>query len=63
LEPDRVNIFRLKRPYILTAFYLFFTIIIGMFASFLPLNGIECNIAFNLHNFAQKMIGIQVFKS
>jgi len=58
-----VNSYRLKRPYILTAVYLFITIMIGMFVSFLPLNGIECSIVFNLQNFAQKTIGIQVFQA
>jgi undecaprenyl-diphosphatase len=36
---------------------------IGVFVSFLPLNGIECTIVFNLQNFAQKTIGIQVFQT
>lgn len=58
-----MNSCRLKRPYVLTAVYLFITIMIGMFVSFLPLNGIECNIASNLQNFAQKTIGIQVFQA
>jgi len=58
-----VNSCRLKRPYVLTAVYLFITIMIGVFVSFLPLNGIEYNIVFNLQNFAQKTIGIQVFQA
>lgn len=62
MEPDHVNSCRMKRPCVLTAVYLLITTMIGVFVSFLPLNGIECNIVFNLQNFAQKTIGIQVFQ-
>jgi membrane-associated phospholipid phosphatase len=58
-----VNSCRLERPYVLMAVCLFITIMIGVFVSFLPLNGIECNIVFNLQNFAQKTIGIQAFQA
>ena len=53
----------LERPYLLTAIYLFITIMIDVSVSFLPLNEIECNIAFSLQNFGQKTIGIQVFQA
>jgi membrane-associated phospholipid phosphatase len=36
---------------------------IGVFVSFLPLTGVECNIVLNLQNFAQKTIGIQIFQA
>lgn len=53
---------RPRGSYVLTTVYLLITIMIGVFVTFLPLNGIECNIVFNLQNFAQKTIGIQVFQ-
>lgn len=57
-----MNSCRLKRPFVLTAVYLLIAIMIGVFVTFLPLTGIECNIVFDLQNFAQKTIGIQVFQ-
>jgi membrane-associated phospholipid phosphatase len=62
LEPDLVNSYGLKRPCALIAIYLFITIMIGVFVSFLPFDEIECNIVLGLQNFAQKTVGIQIFQ-
>ena len=53
---------RLKTVYVSTVIYLILTLLIGIFIVLLPLNGIECNIALNLQNFAQKTTGLQAFQ-
>jgi membrane-associated phospholipid phosphatase len=54
--------FRLRDPYISTAIYLGLTLLIGILVVLLPLNGIECDIVFNLQSFVQKTIGLQAFQ-
>jgi membrane-associated phospholipid phosphatase len=53
---------RLKTTYASVAIYLILTILIGIFVVLLPLNGVECNFVLHLQNFAQKTIGLQVFR-
>ncbi|MGD0494595.1 MAG: phosphatase PAP2 family protein [Candidatus Bathyarchaeia archaeon] len=57
-----MNRARLRNPYALTAVYLVLVFLIGILVVLLPLNGMECNIVFNVQNFVQKTIGLQAFQ-
>jgi len=46
----------------LIAIYLVLTILIGISVILSPLNGIEGNFVYDLHNLAQKTLGIEVFR-
>ncbi len=57
-----MNQSRSKSPYVSATFFLVLTLAIGMFIVLMPLNGIECNIVFDVQNYAQKTIGILAFQ-
>lgn len=52
----------LKGSLFLTTVYLLLTLVLGLFAVFLPLNGIECNIVLAAQNLTQKTVLLQVFQ-